>query len=134
MILICLFLGNKFTNKALRILAPVLAQCNALEMFGISKNSITHIEPEVALALADLPKLYRVVFVTISCDIVKITTLAGSQKSRTSPSWMRFEAMHAWSRLASPRSIESRCTSAASQKPARLHSRTHSPDDCQRST
>ena len=40
-------------------------------MFGISKNSITHIDPEVALALADLPKLYRVVFVTISCGYRK---------------------------------------------------------------
>ena len=65
MIINCLFLGNKFTNKALRILAPVLAQCNVLELLIVSKNSITHIEPEVALALADLPKLYRVVFVNI---------------------------------------------------------------------
>ena len=36
-----------------------------MEIFVISKNKITYIEPEVAVALADLPNLYRVVYVLV---------------------------------------------------------------------
>ena len=49
-----------FTNKALKTIAPALSQCLSLELLLMTKNAIAYIEPEFALAIADLLKLNQV--------------------------------------------------------------------------